>query len=252
MPRKYSLKFGGTTDPDAPIPPVVLIGILLCCVIFCAIASGLIGYFGFIRETCKDKDDDGNFIHEDLCPPGKELKEATCEGECDVSTCCKEYNCNPPTSLPRGYKRKSGQSLSTTTFKSVSDFEPNNPSLSSKVECDTNYTGAPVAISCAGNSDKKWSLSGCDISSTGRPSCTDGRNPGPGMFNSGGRKPRTAGSCSSAEVPTTNTDAENRQECDSFYESGGGGRFCYYNTNTFPDSCVVYSQDEGRCTLPVG
>jgi len=248
MPRKYSLKFGGTTDPDAPIPPVVLIGILLCCVVFCGIASGLIGYFGFVRETCKDKDDDDNFIHEDLCPSGKELKEGTCEGECDESTCCKEYNCNPPTSLPRGYKRKSGQSLSTTIFKSVSDFE-SNPSLSSKVECDTNYTGAPVATSCAGNSNKKWSLSGC---STDLPDCVSGSSGSPYQDETRPRSQRECGNILSTGLfsgidDAVSLDSTKSKECDKHFSSSG--RFCILN-RTGLDSCMEGPVNTHKCALP--
>jgi hypothetical protein len=75
------------------------------------------------------------------------------------------------------------------------------------------------------------------------------------MSTSGGRKPRTVGTCSSSPNisigVTTSNENENRRECDSYYESSGGGRFCYFDTNGI-DSCVVYSQDAGKCTLPVG
>tara|TARA_Y100000389_G_scaffold93991_2_gene90619 strand:- start:2542 stop:3291 length:750 start_codon:yes stop_codon:yes gene_type:complete len=248
MPRKYSLKFGGGQESEAPIPPVVLIGILLCCVIFLGVASGLIGYFGFVRETCKDKDDDDNFIHEDLCPSGKELKEGTCEGECDESTCCKEYNCNPPTSLPRAYKSKTGQSLSISAFKSVSGFPAD---ISDKVECNTGYSGDPVAISCAGNSNKIWSLGGCEISSD-QSSCTDGRNGGisDSVYPRG--TPRVLGTCEEVNSQLTHElfgndhVPTNKRLCDSIYESSG--HLCSYQDHDSGDECVTYEQ--AICTLP--
>jgi hypothetical protein len=254
MPRKYSLKFGGVG------PGVVtqgssnglMIGFAIFLICLLVGVSGLIGYYGFIRETCKDKDSDGNLKYEDLCPAGKELKDAVCDSECNVSTCCKEYNCNPPDSLPRGYRLKSGTSLNTTTFKSVSDFVGGSKNITNKVECDEpNYSGIPTAISCAGNNNKKWSISGCDIATTGGlPSCSTGANPS--ATASPGSTPRLVGNCSDVDISISNSDNVNMRKCDSIYQSGGGGRFCYYDTNPTPDVCVVYSQDAGKCTLPVG
>jgi len=248
MPKRYKLKFGGSEGVSQSMNTTPLIlGIILLCI--CVPIFSLLGYYGYFVDKCQDKDKNDELIHAELCDAGQQLKNSMCDGDCDKSTCCEEYNCKPPTTLQRGYKVVGGgvELLSTSTFKSLSGFQGGSRDLDN-VTCDTpNYEGDAKAVSCAGRSDKKWRLTGCDVASSGgRPACVDGVNSG----NRGtpGTMPRTLGTCNTADISHTDIDdTENKRKCDSIYESEG--RFCYFKPGVI-DECVVYSQDEGRCSLP--
>ena len=230
MPKRYKLKFGGAEGVSQSMDTTpLIIGIILLC--FFLPIIGFIGYYVFYVNKCQDKVD-GELKYKDLCPAGKNLNNKTCEDECDEGECCEEYNCNPPTSLPTGYKLKSGQSLSTTTFKSISEFPAD---ISSKVECDTDshYTGTPTGLSCAGNEDKKWTLSGCEL--TGIESCATGANPHdnghPGTVNGPRSRVNDCGSIDLDHITGDNSNILQQVECDSKYQSNG--KFCKWISRGF-------------------
>jgi len=254
MPRKYKLKFGGGEAGPQPMNTTpLIIGVILLVIILPMF--GLIGYYGFYLNKCQDKDENDEYKYTSLCSAGKQLKGGTCDGECDEDTCCEEFNCNPPTTLQRGYKVDGGgiELLSTSTFKSLSGFPGTGSSRElENVTCHTpNYEGTAKAVSCAGRSDKKWTFTGCDVAASGGlPSCVDGVNPGDGGVS--GVTPRTpTGDCGDAHNSQAWTESGvtvNRRDCDSLYHTSG--RFCMLNTNAIGDECVRYEQPPGRCSLP--
>ena len=209
MPRKYSLKFGGN---PVMVPQEssngFMIGLAIFFIFLLAGLSGLIGYYGFIRETCKDKEDDEFKI---TCPAGKKLKNKVCENDCDEIECCEEKTCNPPSSLPTGY---SG-SPSLETLKSVSDFQDGVHQLSG-VTCNTpEYKGTPVARTCSAGAT--WVYDGCERT------CKRGPNPdAPGITLSDDRQ--SGGSCSDHDPSNTDGQNDQRKFCNGFYNSNGN--FC--------------------------
>lgn len=243
MPKRYKLKFGGAEGVSQSMNTTPLIlGIILLCIFLPII--GLIGYYGFYVNKCQDKVD-GELKYKDLCPAGKKLNNKTCEDECGEDECCEEYNCNPPSTVSTGYKLKSGQSLSTSTFKSISGFPAD---ISSKVDCDTNYTGTAAAVSCAGNNGDKWTFSGCELS--GIESCATGANPHdnghPGTTNGARTRVNDCGSIDLDHITGENSNIEQQIECDSKYQSNG--KFCQWISRGIEASQLVHGHVGNRCT----
>ena len=243
MPKRYKLKFGGAEGVSQSMNTMpLIIGLLVLCLIVIP-TIGLIGYFGFYVDKCQDKDENDEL--KITCPAGKKLTTKTCEEDCDDDECCEEYNCDPPSTVSTGYKLKSGQSLSTSSFKSISGFPAD---ISSKVDCDTNYTGTAAAVSCAGNNDDKWTFSGCELS--GIESCATGANPHdyghPGTTNG----PRTGiNDCSEIHLSHNPISDESdnsiqQQACDRKYQNNG--RFCQWISRT-QNRCATTTTS---CALP--
>ena len=239
MPKRYKLKFGGAEGVSQPMNTMpLIIGLLVLCLIVIP-TIGLIGYFGFYLKTCQDKDENDDL--KITCPAGKKLTTKTCEEDCDDDECCEEYNCDPPSTVSTGYKLKSGQSLSTSSFKSISGFPAD---ISSKVDCDTNYTGTAAAVSCAGNNDDKWTFSGCELS--GIESCATGANTHdnghPGTTNG----PRTGiNDCGEIDIGSFDDISVQQQECDKKYQNNG--KFCQWISRGVEFSQLAHGHIGNRC-----
>jgi hypothetical protein len=271
MPRKYTLKFGGVNPGvktrDSSIG--LIIGLAIFCLCLLGVFSGIIAYFGFIRKTCKDKEDDEfkitcptgkklknkvceNDCDEDecceektckdkdgdefkiTCPTGKKLKNKVCENDCDEDECCEEKICNPPSSLPAGY---SGIP-STRTFKSVSDF--NTLPVIEGVNCSQGYIGDTINANSCGNSNT-WSYTGC----TRDNNCLTGYNPGNyGNTISGNRS--GISNCGSVDLLKDGhiSSEDQQRQCNQFYNNTENNKkFC-----TWHDEYLNNCREGNSCT----
>ena len=228
MPRKYSLKFSGGVGPGVVTQGssnglMIALAIFLICLL--GVVSGLIGYYGFIRQTCKDKEGDDFKI---TCPAGKKLKNKVCENDCDDIECCEEKTCNPPSRLPTGY---SG-SPSLETLRSVSDFQDGVHPLSG-VTCDTpEYGGTPIARTCSAGST--WVYDGC------KRTCLHGPNPDLPTKSVDAASGRTGvGSCTSVDIGVS-TDDTQKNTCNQNYNNVSNKLCKFQSANSLinSDTCT--------------
>lgn len=234
MPRKYTLKFGGVNSSmktqDSSIG--LIIGLAIFCLCLLGVFSGIIAYFGFIRKTCKDKEDDEFKI---TCPTGKKLKNKVCENDCDEDECCEEKTCNPPSSLPAGY---SGIP-STHTFKSVTDF--NTLPVIEGVNCSQGYIGDTINANSCGNSNT-WSYTGC----TRDNNCLTGYNPGNyGNTVSGNRS--GISNCGDVDLLSDGhiSSEDQQRQCNQFYNNTENNKkFC-----TWHDENLNNCREGTSCTI---